>query len=855
MTTAHHRDPERERRLNQILLAYVEAIQEGRTPDRRRLLSDYPEFAHELKEFFALRDQIDRLAAPLREVALAATSPGVARPESGEPGALAPGSLDPIRNPGANAPGSPDSGRATLRNVKSEMPELGQIGEFRLIREIGRGGMGIVYEAHQASLNRRVALKVLSLVGTLDSKQRERFLREAQAAAHLHHTNIVPVFAVGCWRGIHYYAMQLIEGQSLADLIEEMRRQEGLETFNRPEATEAYALRQSLSQEASKSPVLEKTQTQETANTPAAALSTERSSKRRTFFRWVAEVGRKAAEALEHAHKVGIVHRDIKPANLLVDASGGLWITDFGLAMFPNATGLTLTGELLGTLRYMSPEQAWANRGVVDHRTDIYSLGLTLYELLTLRPAFEGQDRPALLHQIASEEPLAPRRLDKTIPVELETIVLKAIARNPAERYATSQDLADDLQRFLEDKPVLAKRPTLRERATKWARRHKPVVVSAVVLLLITTIASVAFAVMIAREHEQTKEAYERERLKAVEASEQRGRAEASFLQARQAVDFFAQVSEEETADNPEWQRIRRRLLEGARDYYQEFIDQRRDDQSLQAELAASYSRIAKILSEFGAESDALKNIGQALKIQQKLVSEHPARPEYREGLASIHRNLHTLLGCGQVLALSQKAVQEELKLTLDQKNQIARLSDQLEEQRHRAFEDFRELGPKEQRKQLEQIAKENEKTVAGLLTSEQAKRLQQIGWQLQGALAFGDPDVVAALRLTDKQMDQILEIHEQGRRTHFEPFHHNGQEAPRNRFDELRRDENARIMKILTDDQKVRWQQLIGEAFEGEVLFAPPPPPGRGGPHHRPGPPPFGKFPDRRPHPASRAR
>src|SRR5262249_25113080 len=158
--------------------------------------------------------------------------------------------------------------------------------------------------------------------------------------------------------------------------------------------------------------------------------------------------------------------------------------TDFGLALFQTGAGLTMTGELLGTLRYMSPEQAWARRGEIDHRTDIYSLGVTLYELLTLHAVFEGQDRHELLYKIAHEDPREPRRIDRTIPVELETIVLKAIAKSPTERYATAQDLADDLQRFLDDKPILAKRPTLRERAVKWSRRHRYLVWSAAAVMM-----------------------------------------------------------------------------------------------------------------------------------------------------------------------------------------------------------------------------------------------------------------------------------------------------------------------------------------------------------------------------------
>jgi tetratricopeptide (TPR) repeat protein len=204
----------------------------------------------------------------------------------------------------------------------------------------------------------------------------------------------------------------------------------------------------------------------------------------------VAELGVQAAEALDYAHQLGVVHRDIKPGNLLVDGRGQLWVTDFGLAQFSRegAESLTLTGDLVGTLRYMSPEQALARRVPLDHRTDVYSLGATLYELLTLRPVHDGTSREDLLRQIAFDEPRAPRKLNKALPPELETVLLKALAKDPAERYASAQELADDLQRFLEDRPIQARRPSWRQVAVKWARRHGPVVWAAAVVLLVTAV-------------------------------------------------------------------------------------------------------------------------------------------------------------------------------------------------------------------------------------------------------------------------------------------------------------------------------------------------------------------------------
>jgi serine/threonine protein kinase/predicted Zn-dependent protease len=361
------------------------------------------------------------------------------------------------------------------------------LGDFRIVCEVGRGGMGVVYEAVQMSLGRRVALKVLPFAAALDARQLQRFKNEAQAAAHLHHQNIVPVHGVGCERGVHYYAMQFIDGQTLASLIHQLRREAGLCEGEEsascgvvpavdPHATGSYV------------PALAAADTMRPA---AAAVSTERSPRTAAFFRTAAQLGIQAAEALEHAHQLGVVHRDIKPANLLVDHRGNLWVTDFGLAHCQSQAGLTMSGDLVGTLRYMSPEQALAQRVGVDHRTDIYSLGVTLYELLTLEPAFGGRDRQELLRQIAFDEPRPPRRLNKTIPKELEIIVLKAMEKNPTDRYATAQEMADDLRRYLEVKPIRARRPGWIARLQKWSWRHRAVVSATIgSTMLVLTVAS-----------------------------------------------------------------------------------------------------------------------------------------------------------------------------------------------------------------------------------------------------------------------------------------------------------------------------------------------------------------------------
>jgi tetratricopeptide (TPR) repeat protein/serine/threonine protein kinase len=353
------------------------------------------------------------------------------------------------------------------------------LGDFHIVREIGRGGMGIVYEAEQLSLGRRVALKVLPFASTLDPRQLQRFKNESHAAAQLRHPNIVPVHAVGHERGVHYYAMQLVEGQTLADLIRALRRQHGEASSDR-----------------SLSKILAATTT-DTRAAHTATVGNEGVRRSRDDFRLIAQIGIQAAEALEYAHQLGIIHRDIKPGNLLIETSPAtahhspltthqlhVWIADFGLAYCQNQAGPTMTGDLVGTLRYMSPEQALAHRDLLDHRTDIYSLGATLYELLTLEPPFPGQDRQELLRRIAADEPRPPHRLDPEIPAELETIALKALEKNPADRFGSAQAMADDLRRYLSDEPIRARRPTLWQRLHKWSRRQKAVVRSAGVALL-----------------------------------------------------------------------------------------------------------------------------------------------------------------------------------------------------------------------------------------------------------------------------------------------------------------------------------------------------------------------------------
>src|SRR5262245_7778554 len=288
------------------------------------------------------------------------------------------------------------------------------------------------------------------MAAVLDPRTLQRFKNEAQAAAALDHPHIVDVYGVGCERGVHYYAMRLINGCTLADVISELRNQASGNRSQESEGAKPLA------------PANPKSKIQNpnfASTTPLALLSTVRNGKKSAYFQIVAELGLHVAEGLSHAHEQSIIHRDIKPSNLMLDGQGKVWITDFGLAHIEANQSLTMTGDLVGTLRYMSPEQALAKRVPVDQRSDIYSLGATLYELLTLRPVFAGDDRATLIHRIAFSDPIPPRRLNPQIPSDLETILLKMLEKDPHSRYASAGDLAEDFRRFVEDKPITARRP------------------------------------------------------------------------------------------------------------------------------------------------------------------------------------------------------------------------------------------------------------------------------------------------------------------------------------------------------------------------------------------------------------
>ena len=410
--------------------------------------------------------------------------------------------------------------------VDDSIPEV--LGDYRIIQEVGRGGMGIVFEAQHSTMRRRVALKVLPKSSAEKPNYLRRFLTEARSAGQLHHTNIVPVFEVGESEGLNYYSMQFIHGDNLDHVIDDIRklRRESRDNGTLQTTGPKRHYQPKHHSERSQSIALEMIHGDNSQgdNTPTSTISTGHNEKnvdaavtptvqrdqnrhsvfagttgttnhktRNQYHNRVAAVGVQVAEALAHAHEHGVLHRDVKPANLILDTDGNVWITDFGLAKL-DTHDLTQTGDIIGTLRYMAPERF---AGEADPRSDIYSLGLTLYELSTLKCAFEN-DRGTLVQDVAnSSSVISPRKIDESIPADLETIILKSIEPQPERRYQTAQEMVEDLELFLADRPIRARRATWAEKCWRVCRRN-PIASSLAaclaLLLVIITAGSIEFA-------------------------------------------------------------------------------------------------------------------------------------------------------------------------------------------------------------------------------------------------------------------------------------------------------------------------------------------------------------------------
>ena len=549
----------------------------------------------------------------------------------------------------------PADGRASLGPAK-----LQRLGDFRILREIGRGGMGVVYEAEQESLSRRVAVKVLPKQSLLDERHLRRFQREARTAARLHHTNIVPILAVGVHDGFHYYAMQIIDGVGLDQIIQRMAEESGELSSDRlselwhkyhiesgrdyPDATALvdtndFANSSSAPIELGATPTVAavppsaaaSSSTSTPSPTSSSAAQPQRSITARSispsYWQNIADIGVQAASALSYAHQHGVLHRDIKPGNLILDESGIVWVADFGLAKASEQEAVSRTGDIVGTLRFMAPEQL---RGDADARSDIYALGLTLYEMLTLQPAHrESTRKQALLTGHPVSQVPAPRKLNPAIPLDLETIILKAIADDPGRRYQTAEALAEDLHRFLEDLPILARRAGAPERFWRWSRRNPAVAgLSALAATLLVMVAVIATIGYFRTQHALAQESLQRERAEAAVAVslEALDRVYERFAPDRVLVDSNVSIGEDgeenrvQLPAQPELSPESVALLQDLLKSYDKLAELDMEDANLQIEVAKANRRLGDIYQRLDQAKEAMTAYQKAIELTDELI-------------------------------------------------------------------------------------------------------------------------------------------------------------------------------------------------------------------------------------------
>jgi serine/threonine protein kinase/WD40 repeat protein/tetratricopeptide (TPR) repeat protein len=500
--------------LGRIVDSFLERYRSGERPSLTDLIDRHPEFADPLRELFPALVELEGIGRKIAGVTCMCSC------------------IDkPIAD--ATVPLGVDSAHCTVRFT--DLPE--RLGEYRILRRIGVGGMGIVYEAEHESLKNRVALKVMHPRFRTDRNHLDRFYVEARSAAGLHHTNIVGVFDYGDENGVPYYAMQFIDGLPLDKVIADLRRIRAatplenscnektfasriekpltqsivaglhtgrFESFR--DRTNALDLDRTYSYQSlnisipiedraeldrdEAAPVDERSQPFETSWSESASFASSSfcGSTEGRYYREAARLCARVADALDHAHRRGVLHRDIKPSNLLLDAMGNVWVTDFGLAKIAEDEDLSNSHDLVGTLRFMAPERF---EGVSNPGVDIYALGATLYELITLKPAFDENDHARLIERILHDPPTPPRRIDRRIPRDLETIVLKSLAKDPDARFANAKEFADELRRFVEGRPIRSRPVSLIERLWRWCKREPWLACANFAAALLTTLLAI----------------------------------------------------------------------------------------------------------------------------------------------------------------------------------------------------------------------------------------------------------------------------------------------------------------------------------------------------------------------------
>jgi serine/threonine protein kinase len=521
--------------------------------------------------------------------------------------------------------GEPDGdtacGTAWNRRWQGEPAPSPEVPGYELLGEISRGGMGVVYKARQVSLNRMVALKMISSGAYASPAERARFRTEAEAAARLRYPNIVQIYEVGSVEGMPYLALEYMDGGSLAQALN---------------------------------------------GTPLPS-------------RAAAELLELLARTVQAAHQQGIVHRDLKPANVLLQIANGKLpmdgpvaeicsatcnlqsvvpkITDFGLAKDISAQGKqTTTGAILGTPSYMAPEQAQGGSKHVGPAVDVYALGAILYETLTGRPPFQAATMLDTLLQVRTQEVVSPSLLQHNLPRDLVTICLKALAKEPQRRYASAATLAEDLRRFLNDEPITARPVTSWERGWRWFRRN-PFVASisaAAFLLLVAAVVALTAGIMaVNREKNRTLQALEAESI--------------ASQRARQAMDeMFSQVVEDWLTSRTKLDPAQKAFLEKALGYYEAFATESADSPDIQNGVGNALLRTGHIRELLGQQEDALRAYGQAQTLYEGLSQKYPAVSDYRSSLAESYSALGDLLRRTGRLQEGEKA----MRLSIDVLNQ-----------------------------------------------------------------------------------------------------------------------------------------------------------------------------------------
>jgi tetratricopeptide (TPR) repeat protein len=544
-----------ENQLDEILTAYLKSLDDGQTPDRAGLLARYPVLAAELAEFFDEQDRLDRWAEPLRPVARAAR----------------------LETPTAEA---------TVDGIPAAPEPVGSFGEYELLRVLGHGGMGVVYEARHRPLNRVVALKMIPAGRWASETEVQRFRNEAEAVAHLDHPNIVPIYDVGEHDGQPYFAMKLIEGGGLA-----------------PTGVRGQG-------------------------------SGVRDQTPREAARLVAAVAR----AVHHAHQRGILHRDLKPSNVLLDKDGNPYVTDFGLAKRLRgepgalATGdLTQSGALVGTPGYVAPEQATGAKGSATVASDVYGLGAILYALLTGGPPFRGEDLLDTLEQVCHREPEPPRKNNPRVDRDLELICLKCLEKDPRRRYPSSETLAEELERYLDGRPLACTRPVGgAERLWRWYRRNAVLAslgAAAAVALVAVAVVSVVASIRLKAANDQERES----RDKAVESR-------------KFAVDTVNKYVQRVLTDTEfrarGLERFRKVLLTDAKELYEQLTRMEGGDPAVEAQRGQAYWALARITEELGSRQDALPLFQRGRAIFEQLHRDHPEDPAHQFALADMLHDL-----------------------------------------------------------------------------------------------------------------------------------------------------------------------------------------------------------------------